>query len=345
MTDTTSSNRKIAATVAELPGSAAERFGDALAARYKVGDEWRELSYAEFGSAIEQLGLGLIDVGIERGDRVCLLSDTRVEWTLASYAISVAGAVVVPIYPSSSLQECKWVASNSEARAIVCENDDQLAKIDPIRAELPELAHTIGIEHGGQLTLDSLRERGGARHPAELSARQAGIAPGDTYTIIYTSGTTGPPKGVVLTHANAMAVCRMVQEVEFIRPDELTYQYLPLAHSFALTAQLASFDRGSAVVYWGRDTGQILPEIMETRPTYLPSVPRIFEKLYAAAMKMQEQASEEERERFRQAIKLGVEVRRRRQRGEPVPEEMRRAFEPVDAQIFERVRALWPAER
>ena len=118
MADTTSSNRKIAATVAELPGSAAERFGDALAARYKVGDEWRELSYAEFGSAIEQLGLGLIDAGIERGDRVCLLSDTRVEWTLASYAISVAGAVVVPIYPSSSLQECKWVASNSKARAI-----------------------------------------------------------------------------------------------------------------------------------------------------------------------------------------------------------------------------------
>ena len=105
-----------------------------------------------------------------------------------------------------------------------------------------------------------------------------------------------------------------------MQPDETTYLYLPLAHVFALLTQLASYDQGTTIVYFGGDTKQILEEIIETQPTYLPSVPRIFEKLYGAATKMQEQASEEDQERFRQAVKLGVEVRRRRQRGEEVPD-------------------------
>src|SRR5581483_11134583 len=117
-------------------------------------------------------------------------------------------------------------------------------------------------------------------------------------------------------------------------PDETTYLYLPLAHVFALTVQLASFDQGTTIVFTAGDTKKILEEIIETKPTYLPSVPRIFEKLYAAAMKMQEQASDEEKKRFGEAVKLGVEVRRRRERGEDVPEQMAQAFEQADEQIF-----------
>jgi len=106
MTDTTHAPRQTAATVAALPGSAAERFTDRVAARYRGDGEWRELSYGEFGTAIEQIALGLADLGIEPGDRVCVLADTRLEWTLASYGISAAGAVVVPIYPTNSPPEC-----------------------------------------------------------------------------------------------------------------------------------------------------------------------------------------------------------------------------------------------
>jgi long-chain acyl-CoA synthetase len=138
-----------------------------------------------------------------------------------------------------------------------------------------------------------------------------------------------------------MSVCHMVEEIAFVLPGETTYLYLPLAHAFALTAQLASFDQGTTIVYYGGDTKQILAELIETHPTYLPSVPRVFEKLYAAATKLQEQASDEDRERFRQAVALGVEVRTRRERGESVPEEMERSFEQADAQIFVRVRELF----
>jgi long-chain acyl-CoA synthetase len=345
MTETTSSSRAIASTVAALPASARERFGSDLAARFKAGDEWREITYAQEVKAIEELALGLIELGVQPGDRICVLSDTRLEWTLSSYAISAAGAVVVPVYPTNSPRECEWVAGNSGARAVICENKDQAAKIEQVRDSLPDLEHVIGIESGvGEHTIDVLRERGreaAERGTEELTKRRDGVTPEDPYTIVYTSGTTGPPKGVVLTHGNAMTVCQMVEELSLVEPGEVTYLYLPLAHVFALTAQLASFDQGTCIVYYGGNTREILREIVECKPTYLPSVPRIFEKLYTAAMAQAEHASAGDQERFQKAIKLAVEVRRRQQHGEPVSEEMQRPFEQADKEIFAGVRKLF----
>jgi long-chain acyl-CoA synthetase len=209
------------------------------------------------------------------------------------------------------------VAGNSGARAIFCENEGQLAKIEEVRDELPDLEHVIGIdEGGGELSLDELRAQGRERDRGELASRQEQVSPEDPYTIVYTSGTTGAPKGVVLTHANAMAVCQMVEELEFVEPGDVSYLYLPLAHVFALITMLATVDEGTTLIYFGGNTREILAEIIETKPTYVPSVPRIFEKLYGAAMKMVASGSEEEQERFRKAVKLGVEVRTRRQRGD-----------------------------
>ena len=342
ISETASDPKAISATVAGLPSSAAERYGELVAARHKVDGEWRELTYAEVVQAIDEIALGLAELGIEPGDRVALLSDTRVEWTLASYGISAAGGVVVPVYPTNSPQECKWVLGDSGARAVVCENELQLAKIDRVRGELTELASTLSIEpEAGDLSLTDLRERGADRDRAELLERQSAVTPDDAYTIIYTSGTTGPPKGTVLTHRNAMSVCEMVEELEFVKPGETTYLFLPLAHAFALTAQLASFDQGTTIVYYGGDSKQILKELVETKPTYLPSVPRIFEKLYTAAMKLQSQSSDEDRQRFKQAVKLGIDVRMRRQRGEDVPDQLRRAFDQADDRLFSRVRELF----
>ena len=341
MTDT-STPRLIAETVASLPGSAAERFASHVAARYRAGEEWRELSYADAGKAIDEIALGLIELGVEPGDRVGLLANTRVEWTLASFGISAAGAVVVPVYPTNSPRECQWVVGNSGARIVICENAAQRTKLDQVRDELPDLEHVIGIEpDGGEVSLEELRSRGAQRDPAELVQRQDKVAPEDPYVIIYTSGTTGPPKGVVLTHANAMSVCKIAEELNFVSPDETIYLYLPLAHVFALLTQIASYDQGTTLVYFGGDTKNILQEIIETKPTYLPSVPRIFEKLYAAATGMQQQAGPEDQKRFKQAIKLGVEVRLRRQHGEPVPDEMHAQFDQADEQIFVKVRQLF----
>jgi long-chain acyl-CoA synthetase len=342
MTDTTSQAKASVATVARLPSSAAERFADRVAGSYKSDGEWKEMSYADAGAAIEEIALGLLALGIEPGDRVGILSDTRIEWTLASYGISAAGGVVVPVYPTNSPKECAWVLGNSGARVVFVEDESQRAKIDKVRDELEDVETTIGFEPGGgDMTLTELREKGRGGDRDELTRRQDAVEPEDTYTIIYTSGTTGPPKGVVLTHRNAMSVCEMVEELSFIEPGEKTYLFLPLAHAFALTTHLASFDQGTTIVFYGGNTKEILPELIDSHPTYLPSVPRIFEKLYTAAMKMQEQGSDEDKERFRQAVKLGVEVRQRRRRGEEVPADMEKAFEAADEQLYSRVRGLF----
>ena len=227
-------------TVTALAALAGERFTDQIAARHKVDGEWRDLTYAQVSEAIVEVALGLIDLGVKAGDRVAILADTRLEWTLASYGISVAGAIVVPVYPTNSPRECAWVLGNSGTRIVFCESASQRAKVDEVSGELPELVATIGIDEGaGDLTLAELRERGRRSDRTCLAEILAAVTPADPYTIIFTSGTTGPPKGVVLSHRNAMSVCEMVEELHFVQPGEDTYLFLPLAHAFALTSMLA----------------------------------------------------------------------------------------------------------
>jgi long-chain acyl-CoA synthetase len=347
MTETTSTRPDAGAaatrrTIAALPAHAAEHYGDNVSCRHLVDGEWREHRYAETCAAIDALALGLIALGVQPGERVGLLAETRREWTLCSYAISSVGAAVVPVYPTNSPRECEWVLGNSGARAVICENDTQLAKIEEVRERLPELEHVIAFEgDAAPLTLAELATRGEAGDRAQLDERREGVGPEDVYTIIYTSGTTGPPKGVVLTHANARAACDMVRELDVVREDEVTYLFLPLAHIFAQCSMLASFDLGTAIVYFGGDTTQILPELMATHPTYLPSVPRIFEKLYTAAMKLRDAGSEEDRARFDRAVEVGVEVRTRRERGEPVGDELQAIFDRAEENLYGRVRGLF----
>ena len=158
-------------TVATLPSAAAERFGELAAASHKVDGEWRETTFAQAGVAIEEIALGLIALGIQAGDRVGILADTRLEWTLASYGISAAGGVVVPVYPTNSPKECAWVLGNSGARAVVCETPEQRAKIDQVREELPALETTIGIEaEAGEMSLGQLRASGRDERPRRAGA-------------------------------------------------------------------------------------------------------------------------------------------------------------------------------
>ncbi len=335
-------------TIARAAADAAERHRGRLAVRYQQDGEWRELTFAEVSEIVEEIALGLVALGIEPGDRVALLANTRPEWTFSSLAISRAGAVVVPIYPTNSPEECAWVVGNSGARIVVCENTGQAAKIEQVRERLDALEHVLLIDADAsenQLSIDRLRERarGGdrAEHSgggdrAELDRRCAAVEHGDPYTIIYTSGTTGPPKGVVLSHGNCASVGVMCQEIGFVTHDDLSYLYLPLAHSFALTVQLASFDVGGGIVYWGGDPQQIIPELMQVTPTYFPSVPRIFEKLYALALSMAE--SEEQ---LRAAVEVGLKVRQLRARGDAVPEELSAAYDRAEEALYGKVRPLF----
>jgi long-chain acyl-CoA synthetase len=336
-------------TIAELiPRSAAE-YADHVAVRYKRDGAWRDVSYAELAQIVQEVGLGLIDVGLQAGERICILANTRPEWTYADMAATSAGAVVVPIYQTNSPEECLWVISDSEACAIVCENEEQLAKVLEIREQIPNVRTVIVMDEAsgeagkalGAITLEQVRERGRGRPAEELDARRAGVRLEDPFTFIYTSGTTGPPKGCVLTHRNYSAMIEMLKAANGIHEEEIVYLYLPLAHSFALLIQLATFDLGSTLAYFGGDTKQIVPELMEVKPTYLPSVPRVFEKIYTIAHGAIEAKPADERREAEAAIALGYKVRGMIARGEEVPEELKAPFEKADEELFKNVRAIF----
>ncbi|MGA2166451.1 MAG: AMP-binding protein, partial [Solirubrobacteraceae bacterium] len=165
--------------------------------------------------------------------------------------------------------------------------------------------------------------------------------PEDPYTFIYTSGTTGPPKGCVLSHGNYCAVVDMVREVGQIREEEVAYLFLPLAHALALLIQLGAIDRGTTIAYFGGDVKQIVGELQEVQPTFLPSVPRIFEKIYTLAHGAIEAQPPEERAKTEAALKLGAKVRDILARDEEIPEELRAPFEEAEEGLFKNVRAIF----
>ncbi len=344
-------------TVADLIPRTAAEHADSTAVRFKRDGAWHDVTYAELATIVQEIGLGLIDLGIEPGERVCILSNTRPEWSYADLAATAAGTVVVPIYQTNSPEECLWVISDSDACAIVCEDASQLAKIAAIRDTLPNLRTIIVIDPpSGEdaspeiaaleaIPLEEVRQRGRRRADLtgseDLDARRAAVRSEDPYTFIYTSGTTGPPKGCVLTHGNYRAIMDMVRTIGQIREDDVTYLYLPLAHSYALLIQLIVFDLGTTLAYFGGDTKQIVGELMEVSPTYLPSVPRVFEKVYTLAHGAIEAQPPEEQERSQAAIELGVKVRNMMLRGEEIPAELQKPFDEADEQLFKNVRAIF----
>jgi long-chain acyl-CoA synthetase len=335
-------------TIADLISRSAIEHSERVAVRYKQDGTWQDVSYTRLAEIVQEIALGLIDLGIEPGERVCILANTRPEWSYVDMAITSAGAVVVPIYQTNSPEECQWVISDSGASAIVCEDDAQLAKIAEIRQQVPNLRTLIVMDPPAgdppalsAITLEQVCERGRDRAPAELVARREGVRPEDPFTFIYTSGTTGPPKGCVLSHGNYASMMEMLRTVGQIEDDEVIYLYLPLAHAFALLIQLGAFDLGATLAYFGGDTKQIVGELMEVKPTYLPSVPRVFEKIYTLANAALQTKPAEEQEQARQAIVLGGKVREMQARGEEVPNELMAPFEEADEKLFKNVRAIF----
>src|SRR4051794_28898398 len=276
------------ATIADLCAAAAAQYGDQVAIKHKVDGEWHDVTFGQMGETVREIALGLIALGLQPGERAAILCNTRPEWAYADFAISSAGGVVVPIYPTNSPEECEWVAGNSESVFVVCEDAEQVAKIVAVRERLPALRTIIAVDPSGDvadaISLDDVRARGAGGDTRALAERIAAVEPDDPFTFIYTSGTTGPPKGCVLTHGNYRSVLDMVNERGSIGGEgDLIYLFLPLAHAFALLIQLAAVDLGTPIAYYGGDTKAIVGELMEVKPTYLPSVPRIFEKLYTLA--------------------------------------------------------------
>jgi long-chain acyl-CoA synthetase len=327
-------------TIADLLPLAAARYGDRPAQKHKAGDEWVDLSFAELGRVVREVALGLADLGLEPGDKVSILAHTRPEWTQACFGVLCAGTTVVSVYQTNSPEECHYVLEHSESRAVVVEDAEQLAKVRAVEDRLPSLDHVIVMEAGDAddraISLDALRERGRRRDESEFEARYSAVTPEDMCVYMYTSGTTGPPKGCLLSHGNYRSMVDMVEHHAVLQEGDSTYLFLPLAHAFALLIQFLAIDLGAAIAYWEKDRQKIVANLIEVGPAYLPSVPRLFEKIYTLAT-----ANAEDPEGLRRAVELGVRVREMRRRGEEVPAELQAAFDRAEESLYRNVRGLF----
>jgi long-chain acyl-CoA synthetase len=335
------------ATLAELLLRAAARKPDAVALRQppvEDGGEWLAITYGELGRTAREIALGLASLGIAPGDRVALLADTRPEWTLADAGIVAAGATVVPIYQTNSPEECRYVLAHSGARAVLCEDAKQLAKVQQVRAQCPALEHVvvlIGDGGDGVLSLAGLRARGAAVEDGEdrLAERLTDVRPQDPATIVYTSGTTGPPKGCVLTHGNWLAAIEMYAAQVPFGEQPTVFLFLPLAHSLARVVQLVTLDVGGTLAFWRGDPKRIMDDVAATHPTHLPVVPRVLEKVRARVLDEVEQGGALEQRAFHAALSLGRRrAAARRRAGSRTPPALVVAHALADRAVLARVR-------
>jgi long-chain acyl-CoA synthetase len=332
-------------TVADLLPIAAREHGGRRAVMYKPdgASSWAEKSYTEVGEIVMGLSLGLMDLGIEKGDKVSILANTRPEWTYFDFAALTAGATVVPIYQTNSPDECQYVLENSDAKAVIVEDAEQLAKVREVRDRCPALEHVVLMtgEADDAISAAEVAERGASHDAAEWEERWSSVTPDDICTFIYTSGTTGPPKGCVISHGNYRSMLDMVLDVGALGDDELTYLYLPLAHSFALLIQFGTVALGATTAYWQRDPLKIMADLAEVKPTYFPSVPRIFEKIYTAATAAAEKAGGMKKAVFNWAVGVGRRMRETERAGREPGFFLRRQYEIADKQVLSKVRNLF----
>ncbi|EPH39424.1 AMP-dependent synthetase/ligase [Streptomyces aurantiacus] len=313
-------------TLSVLAEWAADRHGGLPALRFKRDDAWQEVTYEGLRAAVRDVGCALVGLGVEPGDRVAVLAETRAEWTYAHFGAFAAGAVVVPVYPTAGDDEVTWVLGDSGASVVLCEDAAQAAKVERLRGKLQGVRRVVvmtGAEAyagAGSGPVGVLLERAGAR------------GPDDPATIIYTSGTTGPPKGCVLTHGNIGAVQDASLPLIEGGPGDATYLYLPLAHLLAQLIEFTTLIEGGTLVYFGGRIENVVAELAEARPTHLPSVPRLFEKVHSVVLSLAE-SQDGGRDRFEEAVRIGVLAA-----DGVLPDELRDAYEAADKTLYGPVR-------
>ncbi len=330
-------------TIADLLPRAAELYGPEVAVKFKDGDQWVDRTFDEVREIVRPLAFGLVELGVEKGDRVSILGNTRPEWTYFDFAALTVGAVVVPIYQTNSPEECRYVLENSDSKVVVVEDAEQLEKVRAVRDQLPQLQHVVLMTGTAEdaISKEDLAAKGASGTDEAWKGLYEAVTSEDICTFIYTSGTTGPPKGCVISHGNYRAMLDMVNETTVIEEGDVTYLYLPLAHSFALLIQFGSYDLGTTIAYWERDPLKILPNLAELHPTYFPSVPRIFEKIYTAATSAIEKEGGLKKKVFDWAIKTGEKMREAERGGRKPGFLLQRQYAFADKQVLSKIRNLF----
>jgi long-chain acyl-CoA synthetase len=305
----------------------ARKNGAKIAYIQREAGSWKHVSYANALARVEAIGAGLLDLGVTAGDRVAILSGSRMEWSLADYATLGTGATTVPIYQTNSASECQYILENSNSTVVFVEDASYLAKIREERANLPKLQHVIvfdanGTEldaEAGEIAMADIEASGRATGSAGWYAAGDAVDPGTLATIIYTSGTTGPPKGCMLTHSNYVTMTEqgVDPDIALFVGDDRMVLFLPLAHTFARLVHFVATRLGIELAFTTIAT--LMDDLGELKPTVVPSVPRVFEKAYTRILGQFNEATGVKRVLIDRAMKVGALRGRYIQRGRRVP--------------------------
>jgi long-chain acyl-CoA synthetase len=332
-------------TLARMFWDRVDKSGDRPAQQLKEQGSWKTITWRQVGDIVQEAALGLIALGRQKGDAVALLSSSRAEWVQADLAILSAGCITVPVYPSYPPHLVAYVVNDSQAKTLIVEDPAQLAKALEARAKMEGLEQIVVISGYDApqppemvLTWETLRRLGRearATHQRTLGERVAATTPDDVATIVYTSGTTGPPKGVVQTHGNHVAVTASGQAT----PTEegwVHLLFLPLAHSFARLESFLGPSKGLTTAF-AENLDKVGDNLKEVRPHFICSVPRVFEKVYAKILTGVQAGSPLKKRIFNWAMDVGREVSRRQRAGQPIGGALALKRKVADRLVFEKL--------
>ncbi len=326
--------------VAATPG--AEAF------RHPTATGWSRVTWGATGERVNRLAAGLLALGLGSQERVAIACSTRLEWVLADFAVMCAGGAVTTVYPTTLPEDVAYIVSDSQSRFVVAEDETQLAKLRDHRDQLGGVEKVIVVDgplspDDGDwvMTLAALEDLGTqylGEHPAAVTDAVAASQPEHLATLIYTSGTTGRPKGVQLTHANWVYEGAAVDSVGILRPDDVQYLWLPLAHSFGKMLLAIQCQVGFASAVDGR-VDQIVENLGTVQPTFMAAVPRIFEKVYGRVVAMAEEEGGARLKVFNWAFGVGGKVAELRAAGREPGVALKAQHAVADRLVFSKIKA------
>jgi long-chain acyl-CoA synthetase len=326
------------------------KYGERPAYQVRVNGSWVHRSWKEYGDVVKQFAIGLMSLGIQKGERVAILGSTREEWDVADRATLAIGGIGVGIYHSNTPEQVRYIVDHSGARVFVVEDEVQWRKIEEIRDKIPGVEMFVMMDPLSDMSdprLMSFTELldVGRKHEDELEGeygnRGKGIGASDEAIYVYTSGTTGPPKGVVLTHGNIMAVLEGFKEMKTFLPEkDRTVAWLPMPHIFGRFVILSGIHNVSVWSY-AEEIQTLIDDLADIQPTVFHSVPRIYEKIHQKMTSAMAQASPMKRRLFDFCMKIGKEVSRRRQEKRPIHLWLRVKHSIAERLVFKKLRGLF----
>ncbi len=335
-----------AKTLTEMFFNGVAQFGDSRPTAYRAKRQgvWAEISHRDAEARVRLISLGLRELGIQPGDRVAILSETRVEWALADWACLCARAVDVPIYPTLTAKQVEYILRDSGAVAAFCSTKEQAAKLGEIQHALPGIKTVIAFDDdaggNGVVTLAAMEARGRAveaKHPTWKSDALS-IKPDALATLIYTSGTTGDPKGVMLTHGNLCSNVEACLHILPLTPEDDSLAMLPLSHVYERMVDYTLWTAG-VIINYAESFDKVAQNLNEIHPTIVLSVPRLYEKVYAKVLESALSGSFIKRKIFFWAKAVGQEWATHRLSGIAVPGWLKFRQSIADKLVFSKLRA------